>query len=64
MELPGTGLFYVVGAPGGSTLTTVHSTQIYDSSTNTWSYGPDLPAIANNTSAAIALDASGANFDI
>jgi N-acetylneuraminic acid mutarotase len=64
VELPGTGRFYVVGAPGGLTLTTVHSTQIYDSSTNSWSYGPDLPAIANNTSAAIALDANGANFDV
>jgi N-acetylneuraminic acid mutarotase len=64
VELPGTGLFYVVGAPGGVTLTTVHSTQVYDSSSNTWSYGPDLPAIANNTSAAIALDANGANLDV
>jgi hypothetical protein len=64
VELPGSGLFYVVGAPGGFNLTTVHSTQIYDSASNTWSYGPDLPSIANNTSAALALDANGANLDI
>jgi hypothetical protein len=65
VELAGTGLFYVVGSPGaGSLLTTVNSTQIYDSNAGTWLNGPDLPTNANNTSAAVGKNANGINVDV